>query len=733
MEGLRGLAVLGVFIAHYDVLIRQRLLVNATVADICGVFGRIGTCGVDMFFVLSGFLIYRLVLQPQLQYASFVRRRAERIYPAFVAVFLFFVAVSCLVPSLSRIPRPAGGAARILLMNLAFLPGFVNIEPVVGVAWSLSYEWYFYLTLPFVIRALRMYTWTRAARLAFFALFCVIYLSVTFCLPAIGSQLHYPIYRSHIRLVMFVGGMITYDVLQARQKITNSFWQPFEWCIVAASLLGTIALFGIEAHYANVQKTSALLPQYEAYRTAVLLVICPSVVLCCSAFKGIFYKLLSVFELRWLGNISYSYYLAHTIGINAFRLTLLKCAVAKTHPHAALLLLLPFAFAASLASAIVLFVLVEKRFSVPRQHASPAPKPDLLRHGLEEIEKRYCTVIRKSGSPASAVELSVVIPNFNTAEYVIAAVNSVLTQTFERLEVIVVDDGSTDCSLQELERINDPRVTVVAQANRGLAGARNTGIILARGRYIGFLDSDDVWYPRKVEKQLAVMEANSEIGATFSYSAYISEDGAPTGQLLISSCKQPTARDLAFRNHFGNGSTPIIRRECFEEAGLFAEQLQACEDQEMWVRIAARTKWKLELIPEILTGYRVRSNSLSNSSYHKYVAQARPGIETISQWLPDLSRRDVDRCYAEFIRIISRKALSNGDIQISRALMIDALRYCPWLVLSDVRAMGLLVIHLVSLPLPRRFEMSIYQFSQNVMCRFYALFAAPSGSRELGQ
>jgi glycosyltransferase involved in cell wall biosynthesis len=367
---------------------------------------------------------------------------------------------------------------------------------------------------------------------------------------------------------------------------------------------------------------------------------------------------------------------------------------------------------------------IEKHFSLRKRSTVFAPASHAQQSIPQQGDTRHFTSVKESGRYAAGVDLSIVIPNFNTAKYVVAAVNSALDQTFTSLEVIVVDDGSTDDSLLKLEQIEDHRVTIVAQPNRGLAAARNTGISIARGKYIGLLDSDDVWYRRKAEKQLAAMEADPTLGLTFCHSAYLDENGALTGQLLISRCKRPALRELVFRNHVGNGSTPIIRRECFEQAGMFNESLEALEDQEMWVRIAARTRWKLQLVPEVLTGYRVRASSLTNSSYARYVEQAQLGIEAIRGLLPELSRRDADRGYAEFLRIISRKALSNGDVRISRTLMLDAMRYSPWLVFLDIRAMALLAIHLLTLPLPRRCEMSVYRFTQSVTRRVYALVSA---------
>ena len=312
MEGLRGVAILAVFICHYDVLVAQKLPISASIASISGILGRLGTSGVDLFFVLSGFLIYRIALQPTLHYPAFVQRRVQRIYPPFLGVLLIFVVASLLAPSSSKIPKSPGLAAVTLLMNLAFFPGFVNVEPIVGVAWSLSYEWYFYLSLPFIIRALRIYKWSSRTRIAFFVLVCVLYIGITYCFPTIGSLTHISLYRSHVRLVMFVGGMIAYELLQMQKGTATSFWRPFEWSVLTASVFGFLTLMMIENHFVSVSTHSLLYPRYEAYRTPILLALFPAVLLCCCGAQGIFYRVLSTWELRWLG-ISATRFISHTL------------------------------------------------------------------------------------------------------------------------------------------------------------------------------------------------------------------------------------------------------------------------------------------------------------------------------------------------------------------------------------------------------------------------------------
>jgi glycosyltransferase involved in cell wall biosynthesis len=285
------------------------------------------------------------------------------------------------------------------------------------------------------------------------------------------------------------------------------------------------------------------------------------------------------------------------------------------------------------------------------------------------------------------------------------------------LEVIVVDDGSTDSSLMILADIHDPRLTIVHQANRGLAGARNTGILLARAPLIGLLDSDDIWYPQKAEAQMKLMQDQS-IGMTFSHSAYLDEAGTPTGQLLVTRCNEPTARDLANRNVIGNGSTPILRKECFDDGRIFCEELRSSEDTDLWIRIAGTTSWRIVLCPQVLTGYRVRHGSMT-LDFATFLEQGKLVVQRMKSVIPDLSEKDRRRSYAGFIRIASRKALSDGQLQYSRKLLIAALREDPSLPLYDVRAFALILIHLVSAFLPTMSGPSAYGAVLRVTARIY--------------
>jgi glycosyltransferase involved in cell wall biosynthesis len=344
---------------------------------------------------------------------------------------------------------------------------------------------------------------------------------------------------------------------------------------------------------------------------------------------------------------------------------------------------------------------------------------------------RRIEIRRRAAVPEAGLQLSVVVPSFDTAPWVRQTLAALFAQRDARLEVIVVDDGSRDDSLAVLDVIDDPRLTVVAQANRGLAGSRNTGVLLARAPVIGFCDADDIWYAHKAARHLALLDAAPEVGLTFSWSAYLDADGAATGQYLLTRCRQPSARDLIRRNHIGNGSTVVARRDVFARAGLFDETLGSCEDFEMWVRAAACSGYAVRLLPEVLTGYRVRPGSMS-TSYEPFVRGYARALERFRTYVPDFDARQAARSYAECLRIASRKAFSDGQIARSRQLFVDAVRRAPLLPLTDWRALGMLALHLAAWPLPPQAQRRVYRGVRGAMrTAFRAVpgLGAPTGGR----
>lgn len=183
--------------------------------------------------------------------------------------------------------------------------------------------------------------------------------------------------------------------------------------------------------------------------------------------------------------------------------------------------------------------------------------------------------------------VSVVIPTFNYGHFVCEAVESVLAQTYTRFEIIVVDDGSTDDTRERLAPYQD-RIRYHYQDNAGLSAARNTGIRLAKGELIALLDSDDTFHPQKLELQVQYMRSHDEVGLLATQCVSERPTAWPTfdittANLLVS---QVTLDELTLKSRFGSCGV-LVRKRCFEAAGLFDTDLKSAEDRDMWIRIAA--------------------------------------------------------------------------------------------------------------------------------------------------
>ncbi|SFK21895.1 glycosyltransferase family 2 protein [Methylocapsa palsarum] len=309
---------------------------------------------------------------------------------------------------------------------------------------------------------------------------------------------------------------------------------------------------------------------------------------------------------------------------------------------------------------------------------------------LQSLPNNACEP-RAQGGEGSKPSLSIVIPAYNVAPYIEAAVLSALRQTLHDIEVIVVDDGSTDATsviVQSLvDKLKDPRLLVIRQENGGLSAARNAGIRAARGEFIGLLDGDDIWLPGKAVLHIEVMVVDPMIGITFSHSEYLTEKGERTGHLLLAGNPRPSLHEMIRRNHFGNGSTVVARRACFREAGLFRKELRSCEDYEMWRRILWLTSYSAILVPKPLTLYRRRESSLSFNAT-KFVSYADQAMEILRRDMPHVPERIFRAGHAEHYRIAAWKALSSGHRGDAFNLLRRAVALRPLLFFTDWRAFG---------------------------------------------
>jgi glycosyltransferase involved in cell wall biosynthesis len=208
--------------------------------------------------------------------------------------------------------------------------------------------------------------------------------------------------------------------------------------------------------------------------------------------------------------------------------------------------------------------------------------------------------------------VSVVIPAYNAMAYLPETMESVLNQNFNDFEVIVVNDGSSDETEEWVSQIIDPRVKLISQENKGLAGARNTGIHHAQGEYITFLDADDLWEPSKIEKQVRILEENPEVALVYTWVSYIDEKGESTGRVFKNQAEGDVWKKLIEHNIVECGSVAMVRRSCLETVGLFDQNLGSyVEDWDMWLRMASRYPFKV--VKEPLVYYRQCSNSASRN------------------------------------------------------------------------------------------------------------------------
>lgn len=291
---------------------------------------------------------------------------------------------------------------------------------------------------------------------------------------------------------------------------------------------------------------------------------------------------------------------------------------------------------------------------------------------------------------------SVIMPVYNVERYLAQSIESVLKQTFQDFELIIVDDGATDGSAAIYGAYDDPRIRVIKQKNRGLAGARNTGIRNAKGAFIGLLDSDDLWRPDKLEKHIAHLQSRPDVGVSYSASEFIDEHGESVKLFMRPRLNGIDAGYVLCRNPIGNGSAPVFRAEVFKNIGFakdtpegmetwyFDETFRYSEDIECWMRIAALTDWKFEGIGEALTLYRVVSGTLSANTEKMFEFWSRM-LARVQDYAPELAKRYGNKARAYQIRYYARRAVQEKQSWKALSHLGQALVLHPAMIAEEPR------------------------------------------------
>jgi glycosyltransferase involved in cell wall biosynthesis len=269
--------------------------------------------------------------------------------------------------------------------------------------------------------------------------------------------------------------------------------------------------------------------------------------------------------------------------------------------------------------------------------------------------------------------VSVIIPAYNYARFLREAIDSALAQTRPALEVIVVDDGSTDATPEVLSAYGD-RIRVLRQKNAGVAAARNAGIAAARGDSVAFLDSDDAWYPRKLELQLARLEADPALGLVHCGAATIDAEGrtlkTSTGGMegRVAEAILRLDREVIMPQ----GSSIVVPKRVAEEIGGFDERLPPSEDWDFCYRIAAR--YPIGYVPLVLVRYR-----LHGSGIHQNIERMERSMSIALE--KAFADREVQRLrkytYGKFHRILAGCYFETRQFGNFARNVVKSLRYDP--------------------------------------------------------
>lgn len=268
-------------------------------------------------------------------------------------------------------------------------------------------------------------------------------------------------------------------------------------------------------------------------------------------------------------------------------------------------------------------------------------------------------------------EVSVIIPTYNSAEFLAEAVDSVLAQTWSDFEIVIVDDGSTDDTRDVAARYGD-HVRYLYQQNEGPSSARNMGIKEAKGTYVAFLDSDDAWEPEKLRIQMDFMGEHPEITLVCTDSSLMGSRECRERKLR---------RDLMgnlfpvlYSNSFIRTSTVLMLRECFRDVGYFDERYRSAEDYDVWLRVAKR--YAIAYLNQPLVRYRKHED---NISHDKITLRSNALSVLEAHYDPkEIPARTYRIRMSNLHLYFGRAYMRLGDIKMARKAFAKSLRLTPF-------------------------------------------------------
>jgi glycosyltransferase involved in cell wall biosynthesis len=284
------------------------------------------------------------------------------------------------------------------------------------------------------------------------------------------------------------------------------------------------------------------------------------------------------------------------------------------------------------------------------------------------------------------MKVSVIIPAYNQGVYLGKAVQSVLDQTYPDFDIVIVDDGSTDDTADIARGFKDQRIRYIYQENRGLSAARNTGIQNSDGELLTFLDSDDLFFPDKLEVLVAELNHHPEVGFVAGQAVLIDENGNPLGEVFNTPLPEDPARLLLWNPL--HVCSVMVRRLWIDRVGLFDERFRAYEDWDMWLRLA-RAGCPMRWTPHPVSMYRFHTHQMTQDRERMTTATFAVLAKVFSDpTLPEHWKNLKDLAYANAYLRAAIQAYRMGDIQEGRRALGEAVRLDPDLCANDAKELA---------------------------------------------
>lgn len=281
-------------------------------------------------------------------------------------------------------------------------------------------------------------------------------------------------------------------------------------------------------------------------------------------------------------------------------------------------------------------------------------------------------------SPKINPMISVVIPAYNAAQFLPATITSVQQQTFTDWELLIINDGSTDDTVEVIRQYKqrDARIHLINQVNQGVSAARNCGVENSQGKIIAFLDADDRWLADKLRRHLEHLQSNPDLGVSFAQVEILNQGGESSGQVSSARLTNLKSEHFLYENPTSTTSNWVIRKEVFTQVGGFCRDMSYSEDLEWLLRVSATTDWRIAGIDKVLTQYRTSSSGLSSQLYQMEAGWNRL-VEKAKTYAPQLVERHFTLAQALHLRYLARRAFrlklpaEVGADFITRALRSD--------------------------------------------------------------